>query len=85
MVAAGAGLLMFTAHAEEFLAQPVFMLKMGLILAGGVNAASLHAGPLQDPALAEGATPPARVRVAAGLSLVLWLGVIVCGRLLAYL
>jgi len=41
-IAASAGLLMFTAHAEEFLTQPVFMLKMGLILAGGFNATILH-------------------------------------------
>lgn len=85
LVAAGAGLLMFTAHAEEFLVQPVFMLKMGLILAGGVNAAMLHAGPLQRRAIDDSAMPTARVRIAAGLSLVLWLGVIVCGRMLAYL
>lgn len=85
LIAAGAGLLMFTAHAEEFLTQPVFMLKMGLILAGGVNAAMLHAGPLQNAAREADALPPARVRVAAGVSLLLWLGVIACGRMLAYL
>ena len=52
LVAATTGLLMFSAHAAEFLVQPVFMLKMGLILAGGVNAAMLHTGPLR--ALARG-------------------------------
>ncbi len=85
VIAASAGLLMFTAHAEEFLTQPVFMLKMGLILAGGINAASLHTGPLRSSALGDDAHPPARVRFAAALSLLLWLGVIACGRFLAYL
>ena len=33
--AALSGLATFTAHAAEFILQPVFMLKMGLILAGG--------------------------------------------------
>ena len=28
--------------------------------------------------------PPTRVRVAAALSIVIWIGVIACGRLLAY-
>jgi hypothetical protein len=30
------------------------------------------------------ALPPPRVRIAAALSLLLWIGVITCGRLLAY-
>ena len=84
-LAASTGILMFTAHADEFLVHPVFLVKMGLILAGGCNAALLHAGPLATLPLDAGAVPPARVRIAAGLSLALWVGVIVCGRLLAYL
>ena len=36
---------MFSAHAAEFIDQGVFMLKMGLILAAGVNAAIFHSGP----------------------------------------
>ena len=85
LVAATSGLAMFTAHAAEFLEQPVFQLKMGLILAGGVNAALLHRGPLRRLADDPHADPPARVRIAATASILLWLGVITCGRLLAYL
>ena len=83
--AALAGVSMFTAHAEEFITQPVFLTKMGLILAGGLNAVLLHTGPLRDAAWEPSGTPPARVRAAAFLSLGLWLSVIVCGRFLAYL
>ena len=36
------GFLMFTAHATEFIQSEVFVLKMGLILAAGVNAALFH-------------------------------------------
>ena len=39
---------MFTAHAAEFITLPVFILKMGLILVGGINAAILHIGVLRD-------------------------------------
>lgn len=85
VLAACSGLLMFTAHATEFLVQPVFLLKMGLILAGGVNAALLHRGPLRALARAPDEAPATRARIAAGASIVLWLGVITCGRLLAYL
>ena len=37
------GLMMFTAHATEFIQSNVFVLKMMLILAAGVNAALFHA------------------------------------------
>jgi len=84
-LAALTGILMFTAHAEEFLTHPVFLVKMGLILAAGCNAALLHAGPLAALPLEAGTLPPPRVRIAAGVSLALWVSVIVCGRLLAYL
>jgi len=83
LLAACAGLLMFTAHATEFLTQPLFMLKMGLIAAGGINAAMLHTGPLR--ALDADALPSSRIRIAAAVSLALWVAVIVCGRFLAYL
>ena len=85
LVAMLTGLLMFTAHAEDFLSNRVFMLKMGIILAAGVNAGLLHAGALARVADWDtGAMPPARVRVAAALSIALWTCVIACGRLLAY-
>src|SRR4029450_10344522 len=47
-LAATAGLLMFTAHAAEFITLPVFILKMSLILVGGINAAILHIGLVRE-------------------------------------
>ncbi|MCC6198110.1 MAG: hypothetical protein IT518_26965 [Burkholderiales bacterium] len=79
------GLLMFTAHAEDFLTNGVFVLKMGLILAAGLNAGLLHTGALRTVAQWDtAALPPASVRVSAGLSIAIWIAVIACGRLLAY-
>ncbi len=79
------GLLMFTAHAADFLGNRVFLLKMGLILAAGLNAAMLHAGAFRTVAGWDtDALPPSSVRVAAALSILAWTGVIACGRLLAY-
>ena len=37
------GLMMFTAHASEFIQSGVFVLKMCLIMAAGLNAALFHA------------------------------------------
>ncbi len=83
-VAVLSGTLMFTAHAEDFLTNRVFLLKMGLILLAGINAGLLHAGAMRHAAAWDKALPPPRVRLAAGLSILLWIGVIFCGRLLAY-
>ena len=85
VVAMTTGLLMFTAHAEDFLTNRVFALKMGLLLAAGVNAGILHTGPWRSIAQWDtGAMPPASVRLSAALSIVVWICVVACGRLLAY-
>jgi hypothetical protein len=85
VLAMATGLLMFTAHAEDFITNRVFILKMGLILAAAVNAGLLHTGALRTVAQWDTvAMPPARVRFAAALSIAIWICVIACGRLLAY-
>ncbi|HEX2198435.1 MAG TPA: DUF6644 family protein [Burkholderiales bacterium] len=83
------GLLMFTAHATEFVQSNVFVLKMLLILAGGLNAALFHAITLRtadvwDARDMRKLPPPPSARLSAALSLLLWMAVIACGRLLAY-
>jgi hypothetical protein len=79
------GLMMFIAHAHDFIQNEVFALKIGLILAAGANAAAFHAGAYRGAASWDvERVPPVSARVAAGLSLVLWIAVIACGRLLAY-
>ncbi len=84
-LALGSGLLMFTAHAMDFIDNRVFLFKMGLILAGGVNAAWLHRGPYLRAATWDPEAPtPLAVRCAGALSILMWIGVISCGRLLAY-
>jgi hypothetical protein len=79
------GLSMFVAHARDFIASPVFVLKLCLILAAGVNAAVFHAGVFRGASDWDvNRMPPAAARMAAALSLLLWVSVIACGRLLAY-
>jgi hypothetical protein len=83
------GFLMFTAHASEFVTSPVFVLKMGLILAAGLNAALFHVvvSPsvgVWDSEEMRKLGPPPSARVSAAVSLLIWMAVIACGRLLAY-
>jgi hypothetical protein len=75
--AAASGSLMFVAHAPEFLANRAFLLKMVLLLAAGANAALFHT---------RGSLVRADrfARVQAGVSLALWLSILACGRLIAY-
>jgi hypothetical protein len=79
------GLLMFMAHASDFLTNRAFQLKLLLIMLAGLNAAAFHVGVYRSVAMwDERVAPPAAARLHAGASLLLWLSVIACGRLLAY-
>jgi hypothetical protein len=79
------GLAMFSAHAADFVSNPVFLLKLGLLFAAGVNAAAFHIGPYARVAAWERDRPaPKTARLHGAASLALWIAVIACGRLLAY-
>lgn len=79
------GVLMFVAHATELAANPAFRLKLVLIALAGGNAAVFHRVPFRSVAGWDAARPaPGVARAAAVASLLLWTGVISCGRLLAY-
>ena len=81
-----AGLLLFSAHPGELARNPAFQWKLALIAAAGLNALAFHVFPYRGVAgwNRELPAPPA-ARFHAALSILLWVGVITCGRLLAYL
>jgi hypothetical protein len=79
------GSMLFTAEASHVALNPVFQIKAALIALGVVNA--LVVARVLDRALAEtpAFTPlPGRVRLAGLASLVIWIAVAACGRLIAY-
>jgi hypothetical protein len=85
LVVVPTGLMMFMAHATEFVDNPAFRLKLLFLAAAGLNAAVFHRVPFR--AVRDWDTEarsPGAARIAAVLSLALWTGVISCGRLLAY-
>ncbi|MBP9930827.1 MAG: hypothetical protein KBF63_16230 [Rhodoferax sp.] len=76
-LATASGLTMFTSNVGDFIANPAFVLKMGLLFVAGTNAAVLHArGPI--------APANRRTRLQAALSILIWIAVIACGRWIAY-
>jgi len=78
-----AGLLLFSAHPYELSANRVFQLKLCLIALAGLNALGFHLGVYRTAANWQ-AGAPALARLQAVVSLGLWIGVIGCGRFLAY-
>jgi hypothetical protein len=82
---AATGFMLFTAEASHVAMNRVFQIKAILIALGVANALLIARS--IDRALEE--TPvntplPARVRLAAVVSLVIWVSVAACGRLIAY-
>jgi hypothetical protein len=76
-LAGASGLLMFAAQAGELLANRAFVIKMGLLMLAGTNAAWFHGrGSL--------VRMDRTARLVALVSTVIWLAVIVCGRSIAY-
>lgn len=84
---ATSGVLLFGSDAIEFGANPAFQAKIALIFLAGVNAAIFQVranrGYAGNPPPAAGQTLPGQ-RFQAALSILLWLSVIVAGRLVAY-
>lgn len=76
-LAAASGLLMFATQASELLANRVFVVKMGLLMLAGANAAAFHA----RDGLGRG---DLLARLQTGASCLLWLAVLACGRWIAY-
>ncbi|MGH6815437.1 MAG: DUF6644 family protein [Hyphomicrobiaceae bacterium] len=82
---AASGLMLFAAEASHVSLNPVFLTKAGLIALGIVNALAVQGAMTRALASTPASAPlPARVRVAAVASMVVWLSVAAAGRLIAY-
>ena len=79
LLAACAGLLLFATDARAYAASPLFRAKLVLIVLALVNALALRAidWRQREPA-------GRRMAVAGGASIMLWLAVIILGRLIGY-
>ncbi len=85
LIVVPSGVLLFATQPNEMLANRVFMLKLGLIFLSACNALAFHMGPYTTVAEWDiGKTAPAMARALTALSILLWLSVMLCGRMLAY-
>lgn len=80
-----AGILMFMANATALAGNPVFRLKLILLVAALLNALVFHKWTGRKvETWGAGTGAPIGAKVSAVLSLVIWVSVISCGRLLAF-
>ncbi len=78
------GFWLFSVKPVEYAANPAFLVKLGIVGIGILNALWLHAGRSWPKALA-GAPIPLAARAHAAASLLIWLGAVLAGRWIGFL
>jgi len=79
-LAVATGLLLFSVRAVDYAELGVFRLKLALIATGTVSALALHLA----HGFSLGTASRRRLAAAGALSLTVWLGTLVCGRMIAF-
>ncbi len=79
------GFVMFTADATHLVRNPVFLIKLCVIVLAGANAALFHARASRAVIAGRADAPALRhAKLAGALSIAFWLGTVSLGRLIAY-
>jgi hypothetical protein len=85
VVAVGSGGLLFISNATKYLGNGYFIAKILLIGAAGLNMAIFHVIGAKDlPRWENEARLPLPARLAGGLSILLWIAVVACGRWIGF-
>ena len=83
---AASGTLFLMTSPDQYVYNPAFHLKMLCLLLAGLNVAFFYVAIFRRVStLGPGAPPPPFARLSGALSLVLWITVIVCGRMITFL
>jgi hypothetical protein len=84
-VALASGSLMFISNATKYLENGYFVAKMLLICAAGLNMAAFHLiGARHLPRWDNATLLPLQPRLAAGISILLWIAIVACGRWIGF-
>ena len=84
-VAVASGSLLFISNATKYLENGYFDAKILLICAAGLNMAMFHALTAKDlPRWENDTRLPLPARLAGGLSILLWVAVVACGRMIGF-
>lgn len=79
-----AGILLFGAKAGTYYDNPYFQIKISLLVLAVVHAMVFRRGIYKNPELDTGLATNGNARLAAWLSLALWIGIMSAGRWIAY-
>ena len=84
-VAVASGFLMFISNAAKYLGNGFFVAKLCLIAAAGINMLVFHFISARDRRHWDlQARPPFAARLAGGISMLLWIAVVACGRWIGF-
>jgi len=84
-LAVASGFLLFASNAPAYARNPYLQAKMALLLLAGLNMASFHWWARRSRnALEASPHPPFRARLAGGVSLLCWLGVVAAARWIGF-
>jgi len=84
-VAVASGSLLFISNATKYLGNGFFVAKLCLIAAAGVNMLVFHFISARDqPRWDNQARLPLTARIAGGISVLLWIAVVACGRWIGF-
>jgi hypothetical protein len=79
------GSLLFSAKSSQYAANTAFDIKMVLLLLAGVNMAVFQLLIFRSVSSWDSAAPtPLPAKIAGGLSLCIWIAVVVCGRMIGF-
>jgi hypothetical protein len=79
------GVCFFFGTPDQYMYNPAFRLKLLFMFMAGVNITFFYAAVFHKvKAMASGDAAPLSARVVGGTSLALWIGVMICGRLLTF-
>jgi hypothetical protein len=85
IAAFASGVLLFIGGAVDFAVNPAMQAKLFLLLLAGINATTFEKRLRKSvTAWDQGVAAPPNARVSAGLSLALWLLIMIAGRFIAY-
>jgi hypothetical protein len=85
VVAVASGGLLFISNATKYLGNGFFVAKLCLIAVAGLNMAIFHFIGAKDlPRWENDRRPPLPARLAGGVSIVLWIAVVACGRWIGF-
>lgn len=85
VLAVVSGSLLFISNATKYLQNGFFDAKMCLIVAAGLNMAIFQFRSVNDlPSWENETRLPAKARLAGGLSILLWIAVVACGRWIGF-